>query len=69
MQKLQEQNESKKKNLPRISIEEYPIGFVDIFSLKPLLYRTTQREKNTLYKNNYFYLFTNSSFHPPTHMS
>ena len=34
MQRLSEQNEEKRQNLPKISIEEYPIGFVKIYRKK-----------------------------------
>ena len=33
MQRLAEQDEQKKQNLPKILLEEYPIGFVQLVSL------------------------------------
>lgn len=65
MQKLQEQNEEKKQNLPKIAMEEYPIGFVSFMII-------TFDPKNVVnfliesdYQNFYSYLFLGNSFHPP----
>ncbi|PRX56605.1 hypothetical protein CLV81_0602 [Flagellimonas meridianipacifica] len=66
MQMLQEQNEDKKQNLPKIAMEEYPIGFVqlpDFISEKFLKVHDEQRFK---YMNPYSYIFSSESFHPPS---
>jgi len=65
IQKLNEQNEGKKENLPRIAMEEYPIGFVDVFALT-LNKKNVLTPKNAfLYFNNYHFLYGDNYFHPP----
>ncbi|SNY94677.1 hypothetical protein SAMN06265377_0337 [Flagellimonas pacifica] len=66
MQRLSEQNEEKGKNLPKITLEEYPIGFIEITSCS-----SGSRTDHSLqhifgYYNHYNYLFFTSSFHPPS---
>ncbi|MGB5821792.1 MAG: hypothetical protein WBG90_20075 [Saonia sp.] len=69
MQKLEQQNDDKKQNLPKISIEEYPIGFIDILFLKPQSDQLVQKERTVRYQNNYFYLYSDHFFHPPSNIS
>ena len=66
MQRLAEQDEQKKENLPKILLEEYPIGFVQLVSLP-----TTKILSNyILIPNNYFnhydFIFSNFNFRPPS---
>ena len=66
MQKIKAQNEEKKQNLPRIAMEEYPIGFINFASIGALkeefrLFITP----NTNYLNTYFFMYTENSFRPP----
>lgn len=66
MQKLNEQNEDKRQNIPRIAMEEYPIGFVQLILLDTLKETTAFSFTSFHYHNNYFFLYEKSSFHPPT---
>ncbi len=66
MQRLNEQNEEKKQNLPKIAMEEYPIGFIDVLSI-PIQRTGITRSASVLhYSNNYSFLFSDSSFRPPS---
>ncbi|MFL0065902.1 hypothetical protein V2595_09715 [Tenacibaculum maritimum] len=64
MKKLEQQQEDDFNSL-QISMEEYPIGFVQFinFTGKKLLY--TYKTKLFFYKQNYSYLFECFTFHPP----
>lgn len=65
MQKINEQNEERKQNLPRIAMEEYPIGFVSFVAFP--LPNTNLIEKIVPkdYNNCYHFLFSNRSYRPP----
>ena len=65
MQQLSKQNEDKKQSLPRIAMEEYPIGFVNLILFDAINETVPFIENSFIYKNNYNYLFIYSSFHPP----
>lgn len=65
MQRLQEQNNEKQKNLPRIAMEEYPIGFVELFSV---LHKSSIKISALApngYFNDYYYLYSYIDYHPP----
>ncbi len=66
MQQLAEQNEEKRQNLPRIAMEEYPIGFVRLLSLAVSKMVDSFNSTSSIYKNGYRYLYSQSSFHPPS---
>ncbi len=64
MKKLKQQKDDDYKSL-RVSMEEYPIGFVTVLNLE------NQVEVSTTTthfgdKTTYQYLFLSSCFHPPT---
>ena len=66
MKKL-EQQEQDDFNLLRINMEEYPIGFVDLFVYsKEQSHKKTRSEKIFSYKQNYRFSFNQKIFHPPT---
>lgn len=69
MQKIAEQNEEKRQNLPRIAMEEYPIGFVTISSFDTYEALANKTFNLLGYHNDYSFLYCDSSFHPPTHTS
>ncbi len=69
MKSLNEQNEQKKQNLPRISMEEYPIGFVELTSLEPTLHLIAKDHSPKFYHNTYNFLFGKAQFHPPNFVS
>lgn len=69
IQQLQQQKENKKQNLPRIAMEEYPIGFVNIPFLEPRSCYITTKERTIAYQNEYSYLYSRRIFHPPTKVS
>lgn len=65
MEKLEKQQNDDFKSL-RISMDEYPIGFVNLLNLD-LKKKFVLKEKETfLYSNNYHYLRNTEIFHPPT---
>ena len=65
MKKLEKQQEEDYKLL-RITIEDYPIGFVSVLNLD-LRTKLCFKEKETFYYNkNYYYLRNTEIFHPPT---
>ncbi|WP_147300487.1 hypothetical protein [Tenacibaculum gallaicum] len=64
MMELEKQQDDDFKSL-RISMEEYPIGFVSILNID-LEEKQLIKEKGTFsYKKNYHYLFNKEVFHPP----
>ena len=65
MQKLEKQQDDDFKSL-RINIEEYPIGFVELLSVKKEKPLFKNIKKSYSYSNRYSYLFSNTIFHPPT---
>ncbi|TAI48224.1 hypothetical protein EW142_14600 [Flagellimonas allohymeniacidonis] len=69
MQKLTEQNDQKRQNLPKIVMEEYPIGFVDLQEFVTKEAGAPENKRNYDYLNPYTYLFTAGSFHPPNAIS
>ena len=64
MQKLEKQQDDDFKSL-RINIEEYPIGFVELLSVKKEKALFKNIEKLDSYSNKYSYLFSTAIFHPP----
>ncbi|MEM9364136.1 MAG: hypothetical protein AAGA43_15955 [Bacteroidota bacterium] len=66
MQMLQEQNDDKKQNLPKIAMEEYPIGFVQLPAFISEMVLLTDSEQRFHYVNPYSYIFIAKSFHPPS---
>lgn len=66
MERLNEQNDQKQQNLPRIALEEYPIGFVELLSFSPEEEEKDHISKTpSFYNNNYSFIFSSSGFHPP----
>jgi len=65
MQRLQEQNDEKKQNLPKIAMEQYPIGFVYFLAISFQTKRVLKNSIKSDYHNLYSYLFPRNSFHPP----
>ena len=65
MQQLSKQNEDKKQSLPRIAMEEYPIGFVNLVLFNVIDETIPFIENSFMYQNNYNYLLSYYSFHPP----
>jgi len=65
MQKISQQQENKKQNLPKIAIEDYPIGFVSIIKVTALKETNILSHPLPKYKNNYNFLYYNFNFHPP----
>jgi len=69
MQRLTEQNEEKKQHLPKITLEEYPIGFVEFIQLETTAPNQANNGNSTGYMESYTYLYTCFNFHPPTTFS
>lgn len=49
----------------RISIEEYPIGFVKILTIEQKKIISLELTKYFFYSKNYNYIFSELVFHPP----
>ena len=64
MKQLEKQEKEEQKQL-RVSLEEYPIGFVKVYAQKSDVH-TELNQKNT-YKTSqqYSYLYYHKIFHPP----
>lgn len=68
MKQLKQQQEEDFKAL-NISIEEYPIGFVELLSIaKTKLIKSNKKEKLFSNKQHYSYLADFSVFHPPKNL-
>jgi len=65
MQRLQEQNEEKKQNLPKIAMEKYPIGFVYFLAIAFEAKKAFHNPIESDYENLYNYTFLSKNFHPP----
>ncbi len=65
MNQLKEQKSEDLKSL-QISMEEYPIGFVEIVSIDIPKKIFCITKKTHFYQQNYTYIADNSVFHPPT---
>ena len=66
MQQLAAQDDEKRQNLPRIAMEEYPIGFVEILTIAMPKIVDSVNEPSFVYPNDYHYLYSYSDFHPPS---
>ena len=66
MQQLAKHNEEKRQNLPRIAMEEYPIGFVQLLSIVEHKFIESFNTITSEYLNEYRYLFSYSDFRPPS---
>jgi len=69
MQRISEQSEQKKQNLPRIVLEEYPIGFVELLNFRSETVHQKPTQDNFDYTNTYTFLYSALSFHPPNPIS
>ncbi|MCH3881246.1 MULTISPECIES: hypothetical protein [Tenacibaculum] len=65
MKKLENQQEEDRKAL-RVSMEEYPVGFVILLQIKEHSSFLFQTKEKHLTPKNYSFLYTSSVFHPPT---
>ena len=68
MKQLEKQEKEEPKQL-RISLKEYPIGFVKIYRNKSNIYQEGRQKKAFSNVQNYSYLYSLEVFHPPTHSS
>lgn len=66
MQMIQEQENEKKENLPRIDLTEYPIGFVNIVEIPIKKSFETYPVASFDNEDHYSYLYSFSHIHPPT---
>ncbi|UII74503.1 hypothetical protein LV716_09510 [Flagellimonas sp. HMM57] len=69
MQRLSEQNDEKKQGLPKIALEEYPIGFVDLLFFNSNKAPIIPNQNHFDYQNSYTYLYCTFNFHPPSTLS
>ena len=66
IQRLKEQDQQKKQNLPKITIEEYPIEFVTLYHILTPTVTIKEVLSSKKYSNLYYFLFSYSNFHPPS---
>jgi hypothetical protein len=66
MQQLQKKKDKEKQHLPKINMEEYPIGFVNILFLPITKNHDPLQQLDSIYQNHYQYLFTNRDLRPPS---
>lgn len=64
MKKLKQQKEEDKKAL-RVSMRDYPIGFVELLSIDKKNTAFVKKKTQFNCSQQYSYLFTHSVFHPP----
>ena len=69
MQRLAEQNDQKKDNLPKIAMEEYPVAIVEFFLFEVDTDESIQNKPSLYYQNGYRYLIVSQNFHPPNFSS
>ncbi|WP_350286461.1 hypothetical protein [uncultured Croceitalea sp.] len=69
MQRISEQHNEKKQSLPKIALEEYPIGFVELYFFSLKAKRNGSNLVESSYVNLYSYTFTLNTFHPPSFFS
>ncbi len=65
MQKMSAQNEEKKQQLPKIAMEEYPIGFVVFISVDLPKEKIEHNNSFVRYCNNYSFIYSDNNFRPP----
>ncbi len=65
MKQLQEQEDEKRQNLPRIVMEEYPIGFITLLRLNVDSEATTPLKIESAYITNYQFLYLSDNLKPP----
>lgn len=65
MQELEKQKEDDFNSL-RISMKEYPIGFIELLSIPKTNVIHFKKEKPSFYQQAYSFLADVSVFHPPT---
>ena len=68
MQMLEEQQDGKKENLPKIAMEEYPIGFVELYHLRKKVIPKREHRYDFGYTNLYKLVNSRNIFHPPRHI-
>lgn len=64
VKEIQKQQKNEPKSL-RISLENYPIGFVNIFKIQPYQVFTTSKKTSFPYSNLYHFNYKLRLFHPP----
>lgn len=67
MERLAEENEKKQQNLPKIGMEEYPIGFIKLTVLNLTTKIKDETSIHNRYINNYTFFSSNKTFRPPAH--
>lgn len=66
MKQLEKQDENNPLKSLRISLENYPIGFVDILEIHPLeSFDSSHKNKNSFYKVLYRFNYIYTAFQPP----
>ena len=66
VKEIEKQQETNPLNSLRISLENYPIGFVSILKISASqLLSTSEKDKNSFYQKFYDYSYNYSAFQPP----
>jgi len=69
MQQLKTQENNKTPSTPKVSLEDYPIGFVYLTKLELLYKKNIFSSILIKYAENYHFLFCKSSLKPPIYLS
>lgn len=65
VKEIEKQQESESNSL-RVSLENYPIGFVNIFKIDPFkTFITSKESAHAFYKKLYHFDFSKRAFQPP----
>ena len=65
MQMFQEQEKERHQNLPKINLEDYPIGFVEFLDWPESNHNSGFSINIPEYSDFYNFLFSATNFHPP----
>lgn len=69
MQQLKEQEKNKPHHTPKVSLEEYPLGFVFIAKIDSNKGTTLKPKTYSQYNKPYNYLFSSTNIKPPAIVS
>lgn len=65
MKQLEKQKENNPISSLRISLENYPIGFVNILKIHPIQISSLTNQENLFYQKLYRFKYNYSAFQPP----
>lgn len=69
MQQLRAQENDKNPEIPKVSLEEYPIGFVTLTSFRPIQKRKITSRIQIEHLKLYSFLYNKNTLKPPIHLT